>query len=67
MTNTQSHMTDMTTLEGKDNSVAMRSDFEYALGQLNNHPPEHRTPELLFCLMRNGEARTALSAILGMN
>lgn len=48
------------------NNAAMRSDFEYALGQLNNHPPERRTPELLFCLMRNSEARAAMSSILGM-
>ena len=67
MTNTQSYVTGINPSQGEVNSATMRSDFEYALGQLNNHPPEHRTPELLFCLMRSGEARTALSAILGMD
>lgn len=54
----------MATINGT--SADMRKDLEYAIGQLNNYPPEQRTLTLIICLMRNSDATAALAALAGM-
>jgi hypothetical protein len=43
----------------------MRSDLENALRIMSNYPPEQRTATLLICLMRNSDARSSLSSLIG--
>lgn len=56
----------MATINGTSASHAT-SDLEYAIGQLNNYPPEQRTLTLIICLMRNSDARAALKELAGMS
>ena len=63
MTSTQSYVTGLISSQEGDNGADMRSDVEYAVGQLDNYPPEQRTLTLIICLMRNSDARSALAAL----
>lgn len=66
MTSTQSYVTDLMLSQMGVNSADMRSDLEHAIELMNNYPPEQRTLTLMVSLMRNSDARSALSSLLGM-
>lgn len=44
----------------------IRADLEYAIGLMNNFPPEQRTLTLFLCLIKNSEARAALAVLAGV-